>query len=69
MNDEFYGEGGSSRAEQFWEGHYREHEQLWSGKANAVLVDVVGSLPVGTALDLGCGEGGIRSGWPASAGT
>lgn len=58
MNDELHGEGGGGQAERFWEGHYRKHEQRWSGRANAVLVDVVGSLPVGTALDLGCGEGG-----------
>jgi len=58
MNGERHSEGGGSQAEQFWEGHYRAHEQLWSGGANPVLVDVAGALPPGTALDLGCGEGG-----------
>lgn len=53
MHGELRGE-----AEQFWEGHYRGRERRWSGRPNAVLVDVVGSLPPGTALDLGCGEGG-----------
>jgi len=48
--------GGES--ERFWEEHYRGHERVWSGKPNPVLVDVVGSLPPGKALDLGCGEGG-----------
>ena len=56
MNGELHGEGGG--AERFWEEHYLAHERRWSGRANAVLVDVVGSLPAGSALDLGCGEGG-----------
>ena len=58
MIDEIDGEVGGGEAERFWEGHYSGREQVWSGNANAVLVDVVGSLPPGTALDLGCGEGG-----------
>lgn len=58
MTDELHGEGGSSQAEQFWEDHYRQHERVWSGRANPVLVDVAGSLPPSTVLDLGCGEGG-----------
>ena len=57
MTSELHGEGGN-QAERFWEGHYLQHERRWSGRANAVLVDVVGSLAAGTALDLGCGEGG-----------
>lgn len=56
MTGELHGAGGG-QAERFWEGHYLAHERRWSGRANAVLVDVVGSLPAGTALDLGCGEG------------
>ena len=44
-------------AERFWEGHYRARERVWSGRANAVLVDIAAPLPPGTALDLGCGEG------------
>ncbi len=58
IDGERHGEGGSSQAERFWEGHYQAHERLWSGGANPVLVDVAGSLLPGTALDLGCGEGG-----------
>ncbi len=58
MTGELHSEGGSGQAEQFWEKHYRRHERRWSGRANPVLVDVAGPLPAGTALDLGCGEGG-----------
>ncbi|MCX7522573.1 class I SAM-dependent methyltransferase [Microbacterium sp. STN6] len=55
-------------AQSIWEGRYRESAQIWSGRANATLVDVVGSLKPGRALDLGCGEGGdsvwlAESGW------
>jgi SAM-dependent methyltransferase len=48
----------SGEAEEFWEGHYSGPERVWSGRPNPVLVDVAASLPPGTALDLGCGEGG-----------
>ncbi|MCS5718053.1 class I SAM-dependent methyltransferase [Herbiconiux sp. CPCC 205763] len=46
-------------ATAFWEGRYREREQIWSGRANRALVDVVDQLavPPGRALDLGSGEG------------
>ena len=64
--------GGTTEAEQFWENHYRQHEGLWSGRANPVLVDVAGQLRPGTALDLGCGEGGdaiwlAQQGWRVRA--
>ena len=58
MNGEGDREGDSSEAEDFWEDHYRRRERVWSGEANAVLVDVAASLSAATALDLGCGEGG-----------
>ena len=62
----------SSDGERFWEDRYRRRERVWSGNANAVLIDVVASLPVGTALDLGCGEGGdaiwlAGRGWQVTA--
>lgn len=41
-----------------WEEHYRAAPQVWSGRVNAQLERIVPGLPVGRALDLGCGEGG-----------
>jgi trans-aconitate methyltransferase len=51
-----------------WEFRYREQPQRWSGNPNATLVDVVGDLTPGRAVDLGCGEGAdaiwlARQGW------
>ena len=62
----------TTEVEQFWEQHYGAAERVWSGRANATLVDVVQDLPPGTALDLGCGEGGdavwlALRGWQVTA--
>ncbi len=43
--------------QRFWEERYRSAERVWSGQVNPRLVEVVADLPVGRALDLGCGEG------------
>lgn len=44
-------------ARQFWEDRYRSTERVWSGLVNPRLAEVAAELPVGRALDLGCGEG------------
>ena len=59
-------------AEKFWDELYARHNRIWSGRANVPLVNAVESLQPGTALDLGCGEGGdavwlAQHGWQVTA--
>jgi SAM-dependent methyltransferase len=59
-------------AEDFWEEFYAGGRSRWSGKANASLVEEVEGLAPGTALDLGCGQGGdaiwlAAQGWAVTA--
>jgi SAM-dependent methyltransferase len=51
----------------FWEAHYGEKPQVWSGRPNGVLVEEVSDLAPGRALDVGCGEGADAI-WLASRG-
>lgn len=59
-------------AEQYWEERYGDEERVWSGRPNPLLVREVTPLTSGTALDLGCGEGGdaiwlAAQGWQVTA--
>ncbi|ANJ26129.1 class I SAM-dependent methyltransferase [Agromyces aureus] len=51
-----------------WNERYAGDEQVWSGRPNAQLIAEASSLSPGTALDVGCGEGGdviwlAQQGW------
>lgn len=61
---------------EFWEARYRstrgENGQVWSGRVNPSVEREAGPLAPGTALELGCGEGGdalwlARRGWTVTA--
>lgn len=41
-----------------WEARYADVDGFWSGRVNATVSSIVASLDPGTALDVGCGEGG-----------
>ena len=41
-----------------WEERYSGQEKIWSGEPNPQLVAEASGLTPGTALDVGCGEGG-----------
>jgi SAM-dependent methyltransferase len=61
-----------SETQRTWEEHYGEREQVWSGRVNVRLAEVVESMAPGSALDLGCGEGGdavwlAEHGWHVTA--
>lgn len=43
--------------EATWEEHYGAKPQVWSGRVNARLAEVVPQITGTRALDLGCGEG------------
>ncbi|QWT24133.1 class I SAM-dependent methyltransferase [Subtercola sp. PAMC28395] len=58
--------------QEFWEGHYGQRDQIWSGNPNPLLVREAERLPAGRALDLGCGEGAdavwlATQGWQVTA--
>ncbi|MBF6211163.1 class I SAM-dependent methyltransferase [Nocardia puris] len=48
----------ASTAEEYWEGFYRERDKVWTGNPNPLLAREAAGLVPGSALDLGCGEGG-----------
>ena len=55
---------------EYWEQRYSGSKRVWSGKVNATMASVVAELSPGTAIDLGCGEGGdvlwlAEQGWTA----
>ncbi|MGC4807856.1 methyltransferase domain-containing protein [Micromonospora sp. DT233] len=51
----------------WWERRYEDHPVMWSGRPNPQLVAEAADLPVGRALDVGCGEGADAV-WLASRG-
>ncbi|WP_210491441.1 methyltransferase domain-containing protein [Patulibacter sp. SYSU D01012] len=57
---------------RFWDDFYAARDEVWSGRANALLVEEAADLTPGWALDVGCGEGGdalwlAARGWRVTA--
>ena len=72
MSRHEHGPGEAEAAELFeapsWEERYSGEQKMWSGNPNPQLVAEASALTPGTALDVGCGEGGdviwlARRGW------
>lgn len=62
----------TKQTEEFWDDLYNKRDQIWSGKPNAQLTLATRTIKPGTALDLGCGEGGdavwlAQQGWHVTA--
>jgi len=57
----------TTTAQEFWESFYSERDQVWSGNPNPLLVREAADLSPGSALDVGCAEGGDAV-WLASRG-
>jgi len=57
----------NKKANKFWNDFYENKDQIWSGNVNPHLVRIIETLEPGSALDLGCGEGGDAI-WLASRG-
>lgn len=61
-----------SDASEYWDAHYGQRSQIWSGRPNGVLIEETRDLTPGAALDIGCGEGAdavwlARRGWQVTA--
>lgn len=58
--------------QEFWDERYGSADRIWSGNPNQRLVEQASDLTPGTALDVGCGEGGdaiwlAARGWQVTA--
>lgn len=56
----------------FWDARYAGSDRVWSGRPNRRLVEQVGDLAPGTALEVACGEGAdavwlATQGWRVTA--
>ncbi|GAB3879646.1 hypothetical protein GCM10029964_032400 [Kibdelosporangium lantanae] len=58
----------TTTAQEFWEDFYQEHDQVWSGRPNQLLVREIAELTPEQPWTWAAAKAATPSGWPNTAG-